>query len=139
MVRGEIPRRDEGELPPPSRRKKGKGPKKQIDEEPELPDDDDFHDFLPLNAVVKVFTTHSEPHFSLPWQKRRQIKSSGTGFIIEGRRVLTNAHCVEYGSQVQLKRRGSDTKYSATVEAQGLECDLAVLSVEDDFWEGECC
>jgi hypothetical protein len=36
-----------------------------------------------------------------------------------------------------VKKRGSDTKFLATVLAIGTECDIAMLTVEDDsFWEG---
>ncbi|GJN29201.1 hypothetical protein PR202_gb17399 [Eleusine coracana subsp. coracana] len=90
-----------------------------------------------MDAVVKVFCVHTEPNFSLPWQRKRQYSSSSSGFIIGGRRVLTNAHSVEHHTQVKLKKRGSDTKYLATVLAIGNECDMAMLTVEDDeFWEG---
>ncbi|KAL1566215.1 Protease Do-like 9 [Salvia divinorum] len=90
-----------------------------------------------MDAVVKVFCVHTEPNFSLPWQRKRQYSSSSSGFVIKGRRVLTNAHSVEHYTQVKLKKRGSDTKYVATVLAIGTECDIALLTVEDDeFWEG---
>ncbi|KAM0936488.1 putative peptidase Do [Dioscorea sansibarensis] len=90
-----------------------------------------------MDAVVKVFCVHTEPNFSLPWQRKRQYSSSSSGFIISGRRVLTNAHSVEHYTQVKLKKRGSDTKYLATVLAIGTECDIALLTVNDDeFWEG---
>nr|XP_027074627.1 protease Do-like 9 [Coffea arabica]XP_027074628.1 protease Do-like 9 [Coffea arabica] len=90
-----------------------------------------------MDAVVKVFCVHTEPNFSLPWQRKRQYSSSSSGFIIGGRRVLTNAHSVEHHTQVKLKKRGSDTKYLATVLAIGNECDIAMLTVSDDeFWEG---
>ncbi|KAJ9130502.1 hypothetical protein P3X46_034471 [Hevea brasiliensis] len=90
-----------------------------------------------MDAVVKVFCVHTEPNFSLPWQRKRQYSSSSSGFIIGGRRVLTNAHSVEHHTQVKLKKRGSDTKYLATVLAIGTECDIALLTVNDDeFWEG---
>jgi S1-C subfamily serine protease len=61
------------------------------------------------------------------------------GFVIDvdQRHVITNAHSVEHHTQVKLKRRGSDTKYVATVLAIGRECDIALLTVADDaFWEG---
>ncbi|CAA2989094.1 protease Do-like 9 [Olea europaea subsp. europaea] len=90
-----------------------------------------------MDAVVKVFCVHTEPNFSLPWQRKRQYSSSSSGFVIKGRRVLTNAHSVEHYTQVKLKKRGSDTKYVATVLAIGTECDIAMLAVDDDeFWEG---
>ncbi|KAL5987609.1 hypothetical protein ACLOJK_035359 [Asimina triloba] len=78
-----------------------------------------------MDAVVKVFCVHTEPNFSLPWQRKRQYSSSSSGFIIGKRRVLTNAHSVEHYTQVKLKKRGSDTKYLATVLAIGTECDIA--------------
>ncbi|KAK1267810.1 Protease Do-like 9 [Acorus gramineus] len=90
-----------------------------------------------MDAVVKVFCVHTEPNFSLPWQRKRQYSSSSSGFVLKGKRVLTNAHSVEHHTQVKVKRRGSDTKYLATVLAIGTECDIAMLTVEDDeFWEG---
>ncbi|KAD4887917.1 hypothetical protein R6Q59_034989 [Mikania micrantha] len=90
-----------------------------------------------MDAVVKVFCVHTEPNFSLPWQRKRQYSSSSSGFIIGGRRVLTNAHSVEHHTQVKVKKRGSDTKFLATVLAIGTECDIAMLTVTDDeFWEG---
>ncbi|KAF8729489.1 hypothetical protein HU200_017427 [Digitaria exilis] len=39
-----------------------------------------------MDAVVKVFCVHTEPNFSLPWQRKRQYSSSSSGFIIGGRR-----------------------------------------------------
>ncbi|KAL8162149.1 hypothetical protein V2J09_013638 [Rumex salicifolius] len=90
-----------------------------------------------MDAVVKVFCVHTEPNFSLPWQRKRQYSSSSSGFVISGRRVLTNAHSVEHHTQVKVKKRGSDTKYLATVLSIGTECDIAMLTVDDDeFWDG---
>lgn len=90
-----------------------------------------------MDSVVKVFCVHTEPNFSLPWQRKRQFSSSSSGFVISGRRILTNAHSVEHYTQVKLKKRGSDTKFLATVLAIGTECDIAMLTVDDDeFWNG---
>lgn len=38
--------------------------------------------------------------------------------------MLTNAHSVEHHTQVKVKKRGSDTKYLATVLSIGTECDI---------------
>jgi len=100
-------------------------------------DDDDLG--VPLDSVVKVWCVHSTPNFSLPWQRRRQERSSGSGFCIDRERriILTNAHCIEWHTQVKAQRRGSDVKHLAKVIAVGWECDVAVLTVADDeFWEG---
>ncbi|CAL0316187.1 unnamed protein product [Lupinus luteus] len=88
-----------------------------------------------LNAVVKVYCTHTAPDYSLPWQKQRQFTSTGSAFMIGDRKLLTNAHCVEHNTQVKVKRRGDDKKYVAKVLARGVDCDIALLSVEsDEFW-----
>lgn len=90
-----------------------------------------------LNAVVKVYCTHTAPDYSLPWQKQKQFTSTGSAFMIGDGKLLTNAHCVEHHTQVKVKRRGSDTKYVAKVLARGVECDIALLTVESkEFWKG---
>lgn len=90
-----------------------------------------------LNAVVKVYCTHTAPDYSLPWQKQRQYTSTGSAFMIGDGKLLTNAHCVEHDTQVKVKRRGDDTKYVAKVLARGVDCDIALLSVEnEEFWKG---
>ena len=57
-----------------------------------------------MNAVVKVLCVHSNPNFSLPWQRKRQFTSTSSGFMVraeDGQRwLLTNAHSVEYHAQV---------------------------------------
>ena len=101
-------------------------------------DDDDVNDRSKLfDGVIRVYCTHSQPSFSMPWQRQKQEFSTSTGFIIDGNRILTNAHAVEYGSLIQVKKRQSEKKYVASVVAVGHECDLAILSVVDEtFWEG---
>lgn len=84
---------------------------------------------LAMDAVVKVFCVHTEPNFSLPWQRKRQYSSSSSGFVIEGKRILTNAHSVEHYTQVKVKQRGSDTKYLAKILAIGTECDIGKSSL----------
>eukprot|EP00956_Cyclotella_meneghiniana_P012657 scaffold18012_cov53-Cyclotella_meneghiniana.AAC.4 len=90
-----------------------------------------------LDSVLKVYATHSEPDYLIPWQKRHQTTSTSSGFVIDvpglGLRVMTNAHSVEYGSVVQVQRRGEDEKHEAVIEAVGNECDLALLRVDSLF------
>ena len=112
-----------------------------------------------LDAVVKVYCTHSPPNFALPWQRKTQVchtvcqccvcthhaaaqhSSGSTGFCISGpageRWLLTNAHSVSYHSQVKVRKRGGDTRFVARVLSIGRECDIALLTVNDDaFWAG---
>ena len=45
-----------------------------------------------LFAPPQVFCVHSEPNYSLPWQRKRQFSSTGSGFLLPDRRILPNAH-----------------------------------------------
>ena len=61
-----------------------------------------------MDAVVKVYCVHTEPNYSLPWQRKRQYASTSTGFMVAAREgddrwLLTNAHSVEYHSQVRAR------------------------------------
>jgi len=51
--------------------------------------------------VLQIFCTHSEPNFSLPWQRKRQYSSTSSGFITDAKRILTNAHCVDHHTQAR--------------------------------------
>jgi hypothetical protein len=56
-----------------------------------------------MDTVVKVFCVHTEPNYSMPWQRKRQYTSTSTGFFVavNGQRwLLTNAHSVDYHTQV---------------------------------------
>ncbi|GKU86726.1 hypothetical protein SLEP1_g1215 [Rubroshorea leprosula] len=109
----------------------------QFDSREQQVEPGDLQDAAFLNAVVKVYCTHTEPDYSLPWQRQRQYTSTGSAFMIGDRKLLTNAHCVEHGTQVKVKRRGDDSKYVAKVLARGVDCDIALLSVEsEEFWKG---
>ncbi|MCX6951797.1 MAG: trypsin-like peptidase domain-containing protein [Verrucomicrobia bacterium] len=84
------------------------------------------------NAVVKIFSTMRGPDPYKPWTKQAPREATGTGIIIEGKRILTNAHVVLYASQVQVQANQSGDKISATVESIAPGIDLAVLKLEDD-------
>ncbi|BAT95666.1 hypothetical protein LR48_Vigan02g110000 [Vigna angularis] len=109
--------------------------KEMFDSKDQQVEPSDLQDSAFLNAVVKVYCTHTAPDYSLPWQKQRQYTSTGSAFMIGDRKLLTNAHCVEHDTQVKVKKRGDDSKYVAKVLARGVDCDIALLSVEnDEFW-----
>ncbi len=80
---------------------------------------------------VKVYASITEPDYSSPWSMMPSTDVSGSGFVITGRRVLTNAHVVEAATFVAVRRSGDAQRYVATVVSISWECDLAVLVVED--------
>jgi S1-C subfamily serine protease len=84
------------------------------------------------NAVVKIFTTKSNPDPYKPWTKQAPQEATGSGVVIEGKRILTNAHVVLYASQLQVQANQGSDKISATVEAVAPGIDLAVLKLEDE-------
>ena len=48
-------------------------------------------------GVVKIFAVSSPPNYFLPWQNFSQQSGSGTGFVIDGNRIITNAHVISGG------------------------------------------
>jgi S1-C subfamily serine protease len=88
------------------------------------------------NSVVKVFSTARYPDVWKPWTKLAPNEISGSGVVIEGKRILSNAHMVLYAGQVQVQANQAGDKISATVEAIAPSMDLAVLKLEDEsFFE----
>ena len=84
------------------------------------------------NAVVKVFSTLRRPDPFKPWSKAAPQEVTGSGVVIEGKRILTNAHVVGYASQVQIQASEAGDKVSATVVAVGRGIDLAILKLDDE-------
>mmetsp|Transcript_39712 Transcript_39712/g.64406 ORF Transcript_39712/g.64406 Transcript_39712/m.64406 type:complete len:625 (+) Transcript_39712:172-2046(+) len=88
-----------------------------------------------FQSIVKVFATSTTPNFSMPWQMRRQTTSTSSGFAIAGKKIITNAHSVADQTSVTVRKHGCPDKFIARVVVVGHECDLAMLSVEDEaFW-----
>ncbi len=87
-------------------------------------------------SVVKIHTTHRYPDPYHPWTKQDATRSSGSGVIIEGNRILTNAHVVQYSTDVLIEAYQSGDKIPAKVQAIAPDIDLAVLTVdEEDFFK----
>ncbi|MFI4981786.1 MAG: trypsin-like peptidase domain-containing protein, partial [Nevskiales bacterium] len=83
-------------------------------------------------SVVKVFTTVRYPDPFRPWAKQSPSDISGSGVVIDGHRILTNAHVVLYASQVQIQANQGGDRVGATVEAIAPGIDLAVLKLDDN-------
>ena len=84
------------------------------------------------DSVVKISATMRYPDFTHPWTKRSVQEASGTGVVIDGKRILTNAHVVLYASQLLVEGYQSSDKLPAKVVAVGPGIDLAVLQLEDE-------
>lgn len=89
------------------------------------------------DSVVKVFATRNTIDYINPWQSRGVQEITGSGCIIQGNRILTNAHVVNQNTFIQVRRESSQKKYIAKIETVGNDCDLAILRVEDpEFFKG---
>ncbi len=83
------------------------------------------------NSVVKIFSTMRYPDPFKPWTKQAPSEATASGVVIEGKRILTNAHAVLYASQVQIQANAAGDKLSASVIAIAPGIDLAVLQLDD--------
>jgi S1-C subfamily serine protease len=84
------------------------------------------------SSVVKIFTTSRQPDLFRPWNKAAPSESTGSGVVIEGNRILTNAHVVNYASKVEVRAKEGGDRVMAKVVAVARGIDLAVLELEDN-------
>jgi S1-C subfamily serine protease len=88
-------------------------------------------------SVVQILTFSQQPVWDAPWRFDSVRRGTGTGFVIQGRRIMTNAHVVSWARQILLRRYQDPRLYVAQVRFIGHDCDLALLEVEDErFFEG---
>src|SRR5437588_10448026 len=83
------------------------------------------------NSVVKIFATLRQPDPTKPWSKREPTEITARGAVVSGQRSSTNAHGVQYASEVQVQANQAGDKLPAIVKAVGPGIDLAVLELED--------
>ncbi len=82
-------------------------------------------------AIVKIYTVSKVSNYLSPWSTSIQ-SSTGSGAIIEGGYILTNAHVVANQSFLEVQRYGERKRYIAKVYAVSHQADLALLKVEDN-------
>lgn len=82
-------------------------------------------------SVVKLNVTKRAPDLFRPWTKAAPAKSSGSGAVIDGNRILTNAHVVMHASQVYVQMRDGGDQLPAKVTAIGPGIDLAIVELDD--------
>ena len=83
------------------------------------------------DSVVKLLTTHRQPDYFRPWTKASPSKASGSGVIIDGKRILTNAHVVMFASEVFVQLRKGGDQLTGKVVAVAPGIDLALVELVD--------
>ena len=86
---------------------------------------------LASGAVARIETTLFAYSAESPWKPSSVHKSGGTGFILPGNLLLTNAHVVSRANTIRVQRPNQRTDYLATVRVIAHDCDLAILDVAD--------
>jgi S1-C subfamily serine protease len=88
-------------------------------------------------SVIQILIFMQDPDWSAPWRFDAVQRAGGSGFVIKGKRIMTNAHVVSWARQIIVRKYQDPKPYVARVEYIGHDCDLALLSVEDEsFFDG---
>ncbi|MEA3370390.1 MAG: trypsin-like peptidase domain-containing protein [Campylobacterota bacterium] len=88
------------------------------------------------DSIVKIYTVSKIPNYAVPWNSNIK-RSHGSGSIIDGNRILTNAHVVANETFIEVKRYGQTQRYEAELEFISHQADLALLRVKDEtFFKG---
>jgi S1-C subfamily serine protease len=83
------------------------------------------------DSVIKLYTTSVTPDYLSPWQLATPIQASGSGTVISGHRILTNAHVVADAKYIQAQKHNDPNKYIAEVSFISHYADLAILTIKD--------
>jgi len=89
------------------------------------------------DGVVMIRSVVQDYDYRMPWKQKGMEIKVGSGFVIEGKRVLTNAHNVANAKYVELRKEKSAKRFPAFVKFIGHDCDLALLvPFDSDFFDG---
>src|SRR5205814_776165 len=81
-------------------------------------------------SLVRITATEVEPDYREPWNSGGVQRGVGAGFVIEGPRIMTNAHVVSNTRYLTVERDGDPNKYPARVVFVAHDCDLALITVD---------
>ncbi len=81
-------------------------------------------------SLVRITSTEIEPDYRAPWNTGAIGRGVGAGFVIEGPRIMTNAHVVSNTRYLTVERDGDPNKYPARVLFVAHDCDLALITVD---------
>ncbi|MCH8265337.1 MAG: trypsin-like peptidase domain-containing protein, partial [Proteobacteria bacterium] len=83
------------------------------------------------DSVIKIYTTQAAPDYFTPWRLLTPRQSSGSGSVIAGNLILTNAHVVANASYIQAQKHNDPRRYQAHVIFISHEADLALITVDE--------
>ena len=101
-------------------------PPSKTAEVPIAPQEDGFE-----RSVVRIINYSQRGDWFSPWDVTGVRASSGTGFVIDGGVLLTNAHVVSDARLLLLYLHGDPTPHKARAVMLGHDCDLALVRPEE--------
>ena len=88
-------------------------------------------------SVARITNTAQEANYRVPWLPGQVGGGSGTGWVVAGERLVTNAHVVSNARFLTVEKENDPKKYIANVEHIAHDCDLALLKLDDpSFFKG---
>ena len=81
-------------------------------------------------SLVRITATSVEPDYKAPWNAGGLQRGVGAGFVIDGNRIMTNAHVVSNSRYLTVERDSDPNKYRARVLFVAHDCDLALITVD---------
>lgn len=98
---------------------------------------DEDESSLPYESIIHFTNSSAELSLAVPYRVHPPQASTGSGFYIGNRMILTNSHVVRDSTSLRVFKHGVPGNYSAKVLCDSEVNDLALVTVEDEsFWVG---
>ncbi len=83
-------------------------------------------------ATVKLTCVQQNPSYYHPWSEQDPETSTGSGVVVRGGLILTNAHVVAHSRYLTVRFETDPGEYEAEVVFISHQCDLALVKVAGD-------
>lgn len=89
------------------------------------------------DRVVNIIVTAQKQDYASPWQKGEIARSTVTGCVISGNRILTAAYSITDHVVIEVMKKGESRKYPAEVVIKDYHSGLAIIRPNDEsFFKG---
>ena len=83
-------------------------------------------------SVVRIVNHSQRGDWYTPWNTRAARQSTGSGLVVDGGQVMTNAHVASDTRMLLIYLHGDPVPHEARVVAIGHDCDLALLEPTEE-------
>ena len=66
-------------------------------------------------CTVLIEVCSTSPNYLQPWKMHSQKRCKGSGFVIDGNRIVTNFHVVENAIDIRLRKHGIARRWRGKV------------------------